>query len=66
MLTINKKSARYFSRKMGLFGNNKESQSETCNHGGSWARPLKQRRGKAFTNGKRKLGRAVPVSPALL
>lgn len=60
------KSARYVSNKIVLFGNNKELQSGTCNHGGSCASPLKQRRGRSFSEGKRKLGRALTVSPAVL
>lgn len=59
------KSARYFPRKMGFLGNNKELQSGTCNHGGSCASPPKQR-GKSFTEGKRKLERVGCASTFIL
>lgn len=42
------------------FGNNRDLQSSTCNHGEPSANPLKQRRGISFIEGKRRLGGLSP------
>lgn len=52
---------------MGLFGDNKELQPGTCNHGKARASLLKQR-GSSFIETKKKLRKVITnkVSPVLL
>lgn len=66
MLTVNKKSAKYFSTKMSLFGNKKELQSDIWNYGEPHASLLNQRRGTSFTEGKRKMVRVITNKESLL